>query len=816
MPSFRPLLPVLCVLTVLAAPAGRASAQTPTGGERTVRISDVEFGGRLVFPEEQLRLNVRTRANRHLLGIPGATWWLWLYRLGDSIGGSIGRGIRSSGEPPAILDQRVVDADVERLRLFYVQEGFRSAFVAARIDSTERGDRARVRFVVEPGAPTWIRDLSFRGVQALSEEHRERLVEGSLVALASVPDSVRTTTRRAVGQRYSEPLLLEEGRRILEFLRRAGYASVTRDSIHAVIVPARPDSFDVILDIQPGMRYRFGNVAYSVTGIEASPDPRADTVRTAAPSDSIPGGRVTALFTRERRMSTGLLMRTLQFRPGEWYDQERLDATKRRLDATGVFAFTDFQADLADTTRVRRGGDLRIPLSFRLQTRPRHQIRLQTFTLQRSGALADSDNEIGMGLGTTYSNLNTFGEGEQFRLQSTGTVAADLGGPGGFTSAQWEVSASLTYPYLTFPFARLERWLGLYDARTQLSVSLLAARRDALRLVLRGRGGARYRLEMRHNPTLTSLVDLLDLTVSSPDTLSGFSEIFLDDVLAAIDDPIQRGQIVEDYTEPQINNALRYTLRSARVDPFRRSEGYSYEGSVELGGNLPYLLDRYVLTPGDVEGSLPGLPFFRGRGSSGRLLYRQYVRLVGDFRRYIQLDPGSVLAWKAFVGVAHPTGEADVIPFDRRFYSGGANSVRAWRLRQLGPGSASFVPDVDSVTTGTTNLLGGEIKLEASIEFRRTVIRKLLAADWILAVFADAGNVWSGPRNPGIEGGRFRFDTFYREIGVGSGFGVRLAWEYLIVRLDFAYKVHDPLRRSVFLPDGFNDPVVQFGIGHTF
>ena len=82
----------------------------------------------------------------------------------------------------------------------------------------------------------------------------------------------------------------------------------------------------------------------------------------------------------------------------------------------------------------------------------------------------------------------------------------------------------------------------------------------------------------------------------------------------------------------------------------------------------------------------------------------EYIRFVGDFRRYVQSDPGSVLAWKAFVGVAQPTGRADVVPFDRRFYSGGANSVRAWRLRALGPGSATFT-DADSVTTGTTNLI---------------------------------------------------------------------------------------------------------------
>src|SRR5690606_26168409 len=107
-------------------------------------------------------------------------------------------------------------------------------------------------------------------------------------------------------------------------------------------------------------------------------------------------------------------------------------------------------------------------------------------------------------------------------------------------------------------------------------------------------------------------------------------------------------------------------------------------------------------------------------------------------------------------------------------------------------------------------------KIEASLELRTTVVKTLLGADWVVALFADAGNVWLGPRNPGTREGRFRLDTFPGEIGVGAGLGLRLAWDYLIVRLDAAYKVHDPRRQGEFMPDGLGKPVLQFGIGHTF
>ncbi|GIV60840.1 MAG: membrane protein [Rhodothermaceae bacterium] len=781
-------------------------------------VSEVRFAGTPFFPDETLRLHVRTRANRRFLGIPGLNWWLWLYRLGDTVGGGVGRALMATGEAPAHLDTLVLRADVERLRLFYAREGFRAAQVAARVRPTRDPDRVRVVFEIEAGQPTFLRQVRYDGVESLTPEQQRQLSRATLLRPERL-DAGQPLRFRVRDSRYSAPTLLEEGRRILAFLRREGYAAVTRDSIHAIVIPVRPDSFDVVFRIRPGPRYRFGDVHFHVSGPLPEVPARTDTLRLPPPADSVAGGLLTVHREGENRIDAGLLTRTLRFRPGDWYNQDLLLATKRRLDATGVFAFTDILPLPGDTVRLRPDAPPRLPHRIDLRTRPRHQIRLETFMLQRSGALADADNELGTGLGVSYENLNLFGSGEAFSLRATGSVAFDLDARFGVTSSQWEVSAALAYPYLISPFHGLERTLGLFDARTRLSLSLLAARREALRLVLRGRGAARFRLEMRHNPIVTSLVDLLDITVNNPDTLDGFREAFLEDVLSSIRDTVQQAQIIEDYTQPQINNALRYTLRSARVNPLTRDRGHAYEAAFEVGGNLPYLLDRFVFSPDTLEGTLPGLPFFGGDRSTNRLLYRQYVRFVADLRHYDRLSPRSVFAWKLLLGVAHPTGRSDIVPFDRRFYSGGAASVRGWRLRELGPGTVSFTRNTtttDGNEDGTTNILGGDIKLEGSLELRNTFLESVLKADWIVALFADAGNVWFGPRNPGSREGRFRFETFFQELGVGAGLGMRIAWEYLILRLDLAAKVHDPVRQGELLPDGLRNPLLHFGIGHTF
>jgi outer membrane protein assembly factor BamA len=188
---------------------------------------------------------------------------------------------------------------------------------------------------------------------------------------------------------------------------------------------------------------------------------------------------------------------------------------------------------------------------------------------------------------------------------------------------------------------------------------------------------------------------------------------------------------------------------------------------------------------------------------------------VGDLRRYRPLSRGTVLATKLLGGVAHPIGRPDIVPFDRRFYAGGASSVRGWGLRELGPGRS--VLDTTATSGRTTNVLGGDIKLEGSVELRTTLLRDVLAANWMGAAFVDAGNVWFGPRNPGNRAGRFEFDDFLSEIGIGTGVGIRFVWSYLIVRLDLAYRVHDPVpQQEGLFPDGLRRPQLHFGIGHAF
>jgi len=805
--------------------AGEAAAQVAPDSSRPV-VSEVRVRGNSHFSESRLKQQIRTRPNRRVLGIPGFTWWRWIYRLGgaDWMWDRVGRALRSGGEAPAYLDSTVVAGDLERLSLFYEQQGFREASVRSSVEEHTSGTRASVTFRVEPGPPTHLHRVEYEGLDALSVGEQRELARATELNVAEY-DPATPLSFRVDDQRFQQPLLLEERRRVLSFLQDAGYAAVSRDSIRALVYENRapPGSLDVTLRIETGPKYRFGDVHFQIRGPENAP-PRRDTIDV---DTQAPGGRgplVTSTIENETQLGTGLLRRALQFTPGTVYRRSRVLDTKQRLEGTGVFTLTSLSPQFEKTTvtdSVRY-----LPVRIEGQTRQRHQLRMETFGLQRAGTRLGS-SEFGVGLGGVYENVNALGGGETFRARASGSVATSLDSTI-ITSRQLEGTVSLTLPYLIRPFGQFENLFDLTNARTQISVSALTARRNDLGLRIRSRSNARLRLEMNHTPTRTSLVDVLDLSVSNPDTLAGFGNRFLDTLFVRIQDPVQRAQILEDYTQPQINTALRYTFRSATANALRRRSGHIYELTGEVGNTLPLLFDRFIFAPGTLEYSVPGLTGSRRQGLGGRLVYRPYVRGTVDLRRYLRLSQGSTLALKLFGGMAHPTGRPTLVPFDRRFFGGGASSVRGWRLRELGPGGAGQQID----------FLGGDLKFESSVELRTTLLRNVLGASWVGAGFLDVGNVWFGPRNQGfsgegtrngldsgenprpvtaIEDGKFQGLGALAEVGMGAGPGIRIEWEYLVVRFDLAYRLHDPSPQNddVF-SDAFGGPLLHFGIGHAF
>jgi hypothetical protein len=377
-----------------------------------------------------------------------------------------------------------------------------------------------------------------------------------------------------------------------------------------------------------------------------------------------------------------------------------------------------------------------------------------------------------------------------------------------FQSFETRVEYSL--PRLIFPFSSLDDNVFFSNGRTRYSLSFTRSNQLLFDINSDIRFNIRY--EVQHNERFSSFLDLLELDLLDTDPTPQFRQALSDEFG---EDSFEFQRILEDF-RPQVSSILRYTFRSQRTDLIKRNYGYFSEYSIALGGNIPYLTDRFIVTPDTLEGNLPPLI----PGSQNSLAYSRFVKGTADYRRYVPISNNGVFAYRGFLGLAFPYGNSNSIPLNQRFYAGGANDIRGWDIYSLGPGA---IP-LDEVTIN-----GGEIKLLAQTEVRQRIIRDFLSANWIAAWFTDAGNIWYGPRTtfPSpetttqqtisererlLELGKFKFDEFYKQIAVGSGFGLRIDWNYAVVRFDLAFRIHD-LQRGWFED---SQPYFTFGIGHSF
>jgi outer membrane protein assembly factor BamA len=179
----------------------------------------------------------------------------------------------------------------------------------------------------------------------------------------------------------------------------------------------------------------------------------------------------------------------------------------------------------------------------------------------------------------------------------------------------------------------------------------------------------------------------------------------------------------------------------------------------------------------------------------------KYIRVNADVRRINVLGQNGTLAYRFNAGLGYSYDTEGALPYEKYFFAGGSNSVRAWRPRRLGPGSFRPNQSSDPSADGLYNYRfeqPGDILIEGSIELRRKLIGFVEGA-----IFVDAGNVWTRePRtkfdenNNEVENGnsQFKVDQFYKEFGIGTGFGFRFNFSFLILRFDAGIKVYDPAR----------------------
>jgi len=754
-------------------------------------VRRIRFSGNKNVKDRTLETLIRTKTNREFLGIPRFTPWYYFWELSN------GR----FGEDPIYLDRSVVSNDMERIRLYYESLGYLRVSVDTTIVEFKT-DKVEVSFIITEGTPSRIETISYRGFPFFdTQEKRIDFLRDSPLTKNRINDSTYT-----VNKQYNTQDLGNEQQRIIDFLKNNGYASIQKDSVIALVQrqKADPTKLDIQFRVNSGDIYRFGDVHVSLA--DGSPPDNYTQLDTLATEEAtIDTSKIFMEKEPETQTKFSLLTDQVLFKPGAIYNHELYLNTIREYQNLGMLFIRRFGQD--ETGSQPDFTEKYIPTYLDLQSLTKHSVGAEIFGMKRYG--------FGTGLGVDYTNNNVFGKAENFSLSANVSlefVSESVLEEIADTSTQssifrsYELRGDYTVPRLNFPFAFLDNTRFFTSGLTRYSLSY--SRSDQLFFDINTDVQFNLRYEVQHNQRFSSFLDLIELDIVDPSPTDEFisnlrNDFQSDTVNGEIIDSIELTRILEDF-RPQISSVIRYTFRSQNTDLIKRNRGYFSEYALSTGGNIPYLLDNYVITPDTLEQSLPSL----FKVSENELSYSRYVKVTADYRRYIPISNSAVFAWRLYGGIAQPYGSSTTIPLNRRFFAGGSNDIRGWGPFQLGPGM---------INSDEVRINGGEIKLAAFTEARQIFVRDLIGANWHAAWYVDAGNVWYGPRNDAasnndLKNGRFYFDDFYKQIAVGSGLGLRLDWQYIVARFDFTFRAHD-------LDVGwFNNKKLyfSFGIGHSF
>ena len=247
--------------------------------------------------------------------------------------------------------------------------------------------------------------------------------------------------------------------------------------------------------------------------------------------------------------------------------------------------------------------------------------------------------------------------------------------------------------------------------------------------------------------------------------------------------------------EPSIISTVNVSYIFNNNDVTKNKKANFLSLFVEAGGVIPGVVRQ--LSNNSEANTMFGLPFF------------QFLKFSSDLRTYKPVNKFGNVAFRFNGGIAKPYGSSQVLPYEKFFFVGGLNSIRAWAPRRLGPGSYAQRNDDGEIVYDIEQ--PGELVLESSIEFRTKIVGFVHGA-----AFVDAGNVWSISADDQREGADFKVDRFYKEIAVGTGLGLRFDFSFLIFRFDVGVKVYDPARADL-VP--FNDKysrTYNIGLGYPF
>lgn len=690
---------------------------------------------------------------------------LWIYNRFERYENGFGHWIfKKLAAKPVLISTVNPDTRVKVATNLLRDYGYFNGKVTYQVDSTRNPRAVKLSYDINMGKPYFIDTLEYRGFSAYADSLIRANLSGRLVNK---------------GDHFNVVTLNSERDRIIDLLRNYGYY-YARSEFLAFYADTLKRSGYVNIRMQPKKNlppealrtYFLGNTTVRLTGYNGE-----------EPTDSIRLHDFTIHYSGDKPgLRFNVLRNRFIYRKGEQYSLRRQNYTQEALSRLGVFKYNEFQYVPRgnDTLDINVNSLFDLPYDSELELNATMKSTKQT----GPGAIFKLSRKNFLRMGASLSlELNG-----SYEWQTSSTVNKEKS-----VMNSYELGAALTleFPRIILPWIKNRIDPFRFPSHTNFKIYIDQVNRARYFRMLSFGGSVSYSFQpsrsMKHTVTPLHLA---------------FNR--LQHRTAAFDSVATANPMLFRSLDDQFIPSVTYTFTFDDSWKQKRVQWW-WENSISSAGNVTSLIyQAFGKKLSQRDKKFLGTPF------------AQYLKYTTELRPLIKFDDRNHLAMRLMAGVIWAYGNKTVAPYSEQFYVGGANSIRAFSIRSIGPGR--FHPAETSRFSYVDET--GDIKLEANLEYRFRIIGNLFGGNLNGATFLDAGNVWLMRSDSSRPGAKFTFNKFFDSLALGTGVGIRYDLSFLVLRLDWGIALHVPYetgKSGYYNIPRFKDGMgVHFAIGYPF
>lgn len=676
-----------------------------------------------------------------------------------------GNFLMRTGNPVTILDSAETKKTVTEIDNYLYNKGFLDSKVAFEVETKKK--KATVTYILDEKAP-YILDSIYTN----SEN------EG----LLSLINESKKESFIVKGDSYDQTNFTKERERLEDLFKNNGYFMFTKSFIDYNLYY---DTASKQINVEQRILKPSFTEKHEIYRIDSI------TFKISPPSDEFIDQKVERNYRDidftfyKNRFSAKLLSSRILFNEDQKYKRIDIVETQKQLSNLDLFRYINISFDTVGTS-----------LTAKILTQPN-----QKYQLTNQLGLSITEQLPGPFFSMVLRNRNFFRAGEilEFNTRVGYEGVASATDQGVYQSKEFGASASVIFPRFLIPFygKGLQKF-GQYNPNTRTQLG--------------------YNYTNRPEYTRSGLNALLAYTWVTRGNRQQFT------INAADINYIRTPSISDDFAQVLLDlenqgNNLIWSFLPSLISSVSAQSIINFNNYGNYNSNNKASLLKLFVESGGTTLNFVNTPSNNETTDFARF---QWLKLQADYRRYHPLNLKSTLAYRANFGIANPYGvSSGILPYEKYFFAGGGTSIRAWQARRLGPGS--YTPPIgDNGRYDYAFEQPAEMIIETMLEYRRNLV-----GYFDMAVFVDAGNAWVIGVDNSRPGADFRFDRFYKEIAIGTGVGLRMDFNFLVVRLDLAIKAVDPSmpegERWVLDNISFSQllglkgqTVLNFGIGYPF